>query len=164
MRALQAIIAFLGRACISIIFISSAFHKIIDWQATQRGLVGLLCDWQGYVSYSIELQRFFGALLSWVPTILGVVTAIELIGGFMVLLGLKPRLGAFLLLIFFIPTTILFHQFWFLEGIRREMQITIFLKNIAIMGALFLIVAFKGKVEKKRSMPSIPLESPNLDE
>jgi len=164
MRSLQAIIGFLGRACISVIFISSAFHKIIDWQATQRGLVALLCDWQGYISYSIELQRFFGSILNWVPTILGVITALELIGGFMVLLGLKPRIGAFLLLLFFIPTTILFHQFWFLEGIRREMQITIFLKNIAIMGALLLIIGFKGKAEKKKPMPSIPLESPNIDE
>jgi len=164
MRTLQALIGFLGRTCVSIIFISSAFHKILDWQATERGLFSLLCDWQIYVSYSLELQRFFGSLLQWVPSILVVVTAIELIGGFMVLLGLKPRLGAFFLLIFFVPITILFHQFWFLEGIRREMQITIFLKNIAIMGALLIIIAFNGKTEKKKLMPNISLESPNIDE
>lgn len=150
MRVIQSIVIILGRICLSGLFIISAIYKVIDWQATERGLVSLICDWHAYVSFSASLQKFFSALLPWVPVVLVIITVLELIGGLLVLFGIKPRLGAFFLILFFIPATILVHQFWFLEGIKREMQMILFTKNIAILGGLLYILGFGGSIEKKR--------------
>ena len=163
MKGLQTVGAFLGRLFMSLIFIMSAVNKIIDWQNTERGFVSLLCDWHSYVSFSMPLQKFFAVLLPWVPFILIIATVIELIGGILLLLGYKVRLGVFLLLIFFIPTTILFHQFWFLEGLRRDMQFVIFFKNIAIMGGLLYVLAFGAKKSNSSEFPSnTSIDNPHL--
>ena len=148
MRTLKIIVLFLGRLFISSFFILSAINKIIDWQNTERGFVSLLCDWHGYLSHSPFLQSLFSTIMSFVPFILVLVTAIELVGGVLILIGVKPRLGAFLLIIFLIPITILFHQFWFVEGHVREMAHVMFLKNLSILGGLFFILVFGGKIEK----------------
>jgi len=152
MRVVQAILIWIGRIFISALFILSAINKVIDWQATERGLVSLLCDWHVYVSHFPTWQSFFGMVLPWVPALLVIATVIELLGGLLVLLGIKPRLGAFLLIIFFIPSTILLHQFWFLDGIKKDMQMVMFVKNIAILGGLLFVLAFGGKLPHKETM------------
>jgi putative oxidoreductase len=146
MRVVQLIIMIMGRICISALFLLSAINKVIDWQATERGLVSLLCDWHAYVSNYGAIQKFFAAILPWVPAILVVATVLELLGGLLILFGIKPRIGAFLLVIFFVPATILLHQFWFLEGIKRELQMVMFVKNIAILGGLLYILALGTKL------------------
>ena len=51
------------------------------------------------------------------------------------------RVGALGLLVFLIPTTVIFHDFWNLAGPERAMQMVNFLKNLAIMGGLTLLIA-----------------------
>jgi putative oxidoreductase len=67
----------------------------------------------------------------------------ELAGTFSVVLGYKPRIGATLLLIFLILATYFFHDFWHHKPDSREFeqQMTHFLKNVAIGGAMLLIIA-----------------------
>ena len=60
----------------------------------------------------------------------------EVGGGLSVLLGYYPRLGALALLLFLIPTTLVFHRDFAAAG-----QSTQFMKNLAIMGGLFAILA-----------------------
>ena len=151
MRILKLIVTFFGRLFLSVIFILSAINKIIDWQNTERGLVALFCDWHSYVTTPIW-QKFFSLLLPWCPFILVVVTVLELIGGVLVLIGYRARLGAILLLLFFIPITIFFHQFWFLEGIKRELQMIMFTKNIAILGGLLYVAIFGGSLNCKKDL------------
>ena len=70
----------------------------------------------------------------------------ELIGGVLVFLGIWVRLGAVLLIIFLIPTTFLFHNFWDLPDPDRQMQLTNFMKNVSICGGLLYVLAMgKGK-------------------
>lgn len=76
------------------------------------------------------------------PAVLGVAAAAELAGGLSLLLGLWSRLGALGLFIFLIPTTLMFHHFWSITGPEQQDQMAHFLKNIAIMGGLLMIVAF----------------------
>jgi putative oxidoreductase len=63
----------------------------------------------------------------------------EIGGGLSVLLGYYPRLGALVLLLFLIPTTIVFHR-----DFANPAQIIQFSKNMAIMGGLFAILAAGG--------------------
>ena len=83
---------------------------------------------------------FFTVLSHSVPLLLIASTLLELIGGLLILLAVKEKLGAFLLLVVLFFTTIVFHPFWFLEGDLREMQIAMFLKNLAIAGGLLLVL------------------------
>ncbi len=56
------------------------------------------------------------------------------------LLGFKARVGAVLLIIFLIPATLIFHNFWAFEGMERQMQMIMFMKNLAILGGLLLVL------------------------
>ena len=63
-----------------------------------------------------------------------------LLGGISVLLGLWVKVGAWLLIIFLIPTAFIMHNFWTVEDPmdRRNDQIH-FMKDLAMAGAAFLI-------------------------
>jgi putative oxidoreductase len=141
MNALQSLIGFLGRALLSIIFISSAVFKIFDWQSTEQYLIQALTD---CLSLSIGFDML-QHLLEWGLTnsflLLVTAVAFELVGGLMVFLGLWTRLGALLLFLFMIPATLIFHHFWELEGPDRMVQMTMFMKNISICGGLLILMA-----------------------
>ncbi|MCS7271144.1 MAG: DoxX family protein, partial [Gemmataceae bacterium] len=47
-----------------------------------------------------------------------------------------------LLIVFLIPATVIFHNFWAFEGQEQQMQMIMFLKNLAILGGLLLVVGF----------------------
>jgi len=110
----------LGRILLALIFLISGLGKIFDWQGTA-----------GYMaSKGMPLIPFF---------LLGAIV-LELAGGLAVLLGFKARIGALLLIVFLIPATLIFHNFWTLTGMERQIQMIMFLKNLAIMGGLLLVV------------------------
>ncbi len=62
------------------------------------------------------------------------VAAIELICGLMVLIGLKARWGALVLIVFTAATIILVHHFWDMSGEAFNSNLTDALKNLSIMG------------------------------
>ena len=141
MRMMQIFLSSVGRIFLSLIFILSAVHKILDWQGSQQKLTNSLCDWMCYSYNSVNAQNFLQFLLPWAPVLLALGFAFELVGGLLVLLGIKVRLGAFLLILFLIPTSFLFHHFWFLKGTDAQLHMVMFLKNLSILGALFIFLA-----------------------
>ena len=68
----------------------------------------------------------------------------ELCGGLSILLGWWTRVGATLLIVFLIPTTLIFHDFWTYEGAQQQMQMIHFMKNLAILGGLFVLLSVGG--------------------
>jgi putative oxidoreductase len=64
-----------------------------------------------------------------------------LVGGVMVLLGYRSTLGAVLLLMYWVPTTLILHDFW---NSRTDVELrnesVLFMKNIAIIGGLLMLV------------------------
>ncbi|MEI6243314.1 MAG: DoxX family protein [Chlamydiota bacterium] len=148
MQTSQVILSFLARFFVGIVFIFFAVNKIFDWQDTERIFTTAICDWHTYVSYWVTLQDFCSSALSYTPTIAMVCTGLELIGGLMLVFGWQIRLGAFLLVLVFLPTIILFHPFWFLDGTTREISFNLFMRELAILGGLFAFLAYvtqKGK-------------------
>lgn len=116
---------FAGRVLLSLIFILSGLSKLFDWEGSM-----------GYMQAN-GLTEGAGFLLA-----LAVIA--EIAGGLMILTGTITRLGALLLFLYLIPTTLIFHDFWTFEGIERQAQLTNFLKNLAIMGGLLALVACGG--------------------
>jgi putative oxidoreductase len=68
---------------------------------------------------------------------------VALAGGLSVLVGYKARWGAWLLVLFLVPVTIMMHAFWAApSGQEAQAQMTHFLKNVAMIGAAILIAHF----------------------
>ncbi|WP_425146197.1 DoxX family protein [Deinococcus sp.] len=61
--------------------------------------------------------------------------------GVLMALGLAPRSMALALLGSLVPTTVVGHAFWNAQGAERQNQLVHFTKNLAMMGALLLVVA-----------------------
>lgn len=73
---------------------------------------------------------------------LGVAMIIELVGGLAILVGLYTRFTAWIVFLYLIPTTFLFHNFWAMQGADRLNNMLHFEKNLAIMGGLLFLAAF----------------------
>ncbi len=68
---------------------------------------------------------------------------IALLGGLSILLGYKARLGAWLLIVFLLPATLLLHQFWNVADPKAAMiEHIMFMKNLALLGSALLIAHF----------------------
>lgn len=60
------------------------------------------------------------------------------LGGASILLGYQARWGAGMLIIFLIPVTIMMHNFWTVsDPFGHEIQVTMFLKNLSMLGGAF---------------------------
>jgi putative oxidoreductase len=106
-----------GRVALGTIFVVSALGK--------------LAAWRGVVAYAGSKG---------VPQILlPIATALELFGGVSVVLGFRARWGALALLIFLVPVTLVFHNFWAVGAEQQQMEMTNFLKNLAIGGGLLIV-------------------------
>jgi putative oxidoreductase len=67
---------------------------------------------------------------------------IELGAGLLLVVGWKARWAAFLLFLFVIPVSLVYHNFWTMEGAQAAMNKIQFLKNVSIMGGMLLVTAF----------------------
>lgn len=66
--------------------------------------------------------------------------AMAVIGGVMVALGFRTRIGALLLILFLIPVTLMMHNFWAVSDPgMAQMQKVHFLKNLAMLGGAFFM-------------------------
>jgi len=68
------------------------------------------------------------------PVLLAAAVALMAVGSVLVISGYRARLGAILLLLFLVPTTLLFHN----DVADPQERIALF-KNLSIMGGLLLV-------------------------
>lgn len=63
-----------------------------------------------------------------------------LLGGTSIILGLWVNIGAWLIIIFLIPTAFIMHNFWSVDDqMTRQNEMIHFMKDLALAGAAFLI-------------------------
>ena len=68
---------------------------------------------------------------------------IALAGALSILLGYKAKIGAWLLVIFLVPVTVMMHRFWGISDPQiAQMQMIMFMKNISMLGGALLITQF----------------------
>jgi putative oxidoreductase len=68
---------------------------------------------------------------------------LELAGGLSILLGYRARLGAWLVVLFLVPVTLMMHKFWTIgDPTMAQMQQIMFLKNVSMLGGALLISQF----------------------
>lgn len=68
------------------------------------------------------------------PVLLAAAVALMVVGSVLVISGIRARLGAILLLLFLVPTTLLFHN-----DVADPQERIALLKNLSIMGGLLLV-------------------------
>ena len=107
-----------GRILLSVIFIMAGLSKFGSIEGTA-----------GYIS-SVGLPA--GVALAWLAAIF------ETLAGVAILIGFQTRITAWLLAAFCVFTAVVFHY-----APADQMQMTMFMKNIAIAGA-FLILSVAG--------------------
>lgn len=67
---------------------------------------------------------------------------LQLIGGLTILTGYQPLIGVIALVIFFVPVTVMMHNFWAVEDQQTKMmEMTQFMKNMALMGSTLMFLA-----------------------
>ena len=68
---------------------------------------------------------------------------IALVGGLSVLFGYRTRFGAWLLVIFLVPVTLMMHNFWAVsEPVTSQIERAMFMKNVTMLGGALLITYF----------------------
>ena len=112
-------LSLLARIGLSAIFIWSGSNKIINPAATMENMS----------AHGMPLTSFF---------LVGAI-ALEILGGLSVLLGIKTRWGAGMLIIFLIPATLIFHH-----DLSTELEQAMFLKNMAMLGGLLMLIQYGG--------------------
>src|SRR5262245_27732130 len=64
-------------------------------------------------------------------------------GGLSILLGYRAKIGAWLIALFLVPVTLMMHKFWTVtDPMMAQMQMIMFMKNVAMFGAALLISQF----------------------
>jgi len=95
------------------------------------------------IFYQLNLDKMTTYGLSWNTDVFLVgATFFLVLSGIMLLIGYRVGLAGLILLCYWLPLTILVHDWWNLEpGEGRRIQSALFVKNLAIMGGLLLLMA-----------------------
>ena len=111
----------LPRILLSLLFVIGGFNFLANFAQTQTMVAMGLTPWGlggiALVATAIAIILKFG-------------------GGLMLLFNFKTSYAAWMLIIFTVLATIMFHTNW--SGADAQMQMTSFLKNLAIIGGLLL--------------------------
>jgi uncharacterized membrane protein YphA (DoxX/SURF4 family) len=112
----KAFAILIGRILLALIFLKSGIGKIGNFAGTAQYMA----------SQGMPFATFF---------LVGAI-CFELVGSITIILGYFTRLGAILLLIFLVPTTLIFHNIW----VDPKMMIH-FMKNVSMFGGLLILLS-----------------------
>ena len=111
----------LGRILLAAIFVSSGVAKLVGWPAVVGSIGGKGVPF---------------------PEIAGVaVIVLELCGALALVTGWGARWAAVALAVFTAAASVLYHPFWAVEAAQYMNQFNHFMKNVAIIGGLFIVAA-----------------------
>jgi putative oxidoreductase len=118
----SSVVPLFARLMISAIFVFSGLNKLMTFSMM--------------TGFAASKGMPFPALM------IGGAAAVEILGGLAVLTGFQGKIAGWILFLFLIPTTIVFHNFWALQGTERVDNMAHFMKNLAIMGGLLFLATF----------------------
>ncbi|MCI5052139.1 MAG: DoxX family membrane protein [Simkaniaceae bacterium] len=130
------IIAGIGRILISLFFIVAGLTKIFDWQGSEAAMIRTLDE----LAEMTGEGGFFSILLGSVPITLGVSIGIELLCGVLLFSGAFLRTAALILALYLAIDLIAFHHFWLFEGLKRDRELLVFAKNLALIGSMLVLM------------------------
>ena len=78
----------------------------------------------------------------WPHVLVPLAGVMALAGGLSVLLGFHTRTGAWLLVSFLLPVTVMMHNFWAVSDAASQIERAMFMRNITMLGGALLISYF----------------------
>jgi uncharacterized membrane protein YphA (DoxX/SURF4 family) len=132
------IIFVIGRVLLVLIFIISGATKLLDISGTAAMIAPVVTVPDALASFATQLKDMTGMT---VPQLLAILSGVvELVGGLLIAFNIGTRGAAFVLVLFTIAATCLFHDFWNMTGAARDNNMIHFLKNITAIGGLLVFV------------------------
>lgn len=122
----------IGRLLIAFFFFVQGIEYLIHFKGMKIEMTGYHITWQQNL---------------WLSGAIFLLIAGSLLVGF----GYRIRFGAILLLLFWIPMTLIIHPFWRFDGTEYHSELQTFMANLAIAGGLFIVAVHKsGKYAVKK--------------
>jgi putative oxidoreductase len=129
-----------GRVLFAVLFIYSGATKLFGIQATADFIAAKVAVPTLLAPYTAQLETLTGMST---PQMLAIaVGAFEIISGLMIALNFGARFFAILLIFFVAAATFYFHDFWNQPSPENARTLVDALKNLSIIGALFIIAGY----------------------
>ena len=129
-----------GRILFAVLFIYSGATKLFGIAATADFIAAKVAIPALLVPYTTQLEGMTGMPT---PQLLAIaVGAFEIISGLMIALNFGARFFAILLIFFVAAATFYFHDFWNQAPPDNAKALMDALKNLSIIGALFMIAGY----------------------
>lgn len=129
-----------GRVLFAVLFIYSGATKLVGIQATTDFIAAKIMIPALFTPYTSQLETMTGMTM---PQMLAIAAgAFEVIAGLMIALNFGARFFAILLIFFVGAATFYFHDFWNQSAPENAKTLIDALKNLSIIGALFIIAGY----------------------
>jgi putative oxidoreductase len=129
-----------GRILFAVLFIYSGATKLFGIAATSDFIAAKVVVPALIVPYTTQLETMTGMST---PQMLAIAIGVfEIIAGLMIALNFGARFFAILLIFFVIAATYYFHDFWNQSPPENAKSLVDALKNLSIIGALFMIAGY----------------------
>jgi len=129
-----------GRVLFAVLFIYSGATKLFGIQATADFIAAKVAIPALFVPYTSQLESMTGMST---PQMLAIAIGVfEIISGLMIALNFGARFFAILLIFYVAAATFYFHDFWNQSPPENARSLMDALKNLSIIGALFMIAGY----------------------
>jgi putative oxidoreductase len=129
-----------GRILFAVLFIYSGATKLFAIQATADSIAAKIVIPALVTPYTSQLETMTGMSS---PHLLAIAFGVfEIISGLMIALNFGARFFAILLIFFVAAATFYFHDFWNQSPPENAKALMDALKNLSIIGALFMIAGY----------------------
>jgi putative oxidoreductase len=129
-----------GRILFAVLFLYSGVAKLLDIPSTTASITAKVTIPALVVPYTTQVEGITGMPT---PQMLAIaVGAFEVIAGLMIAFNLAARFFAILLILYVVAVTFYFHDFWNQPSPENGKTLIDALKNLSIIGALFIIAGY----------------------
>jgi putative oxidoreductase len=129
-----------GRILFAVLFIYSGASKLFDIKLTTDFITAKVTIPDIITPYTQQLETLAG--MPFMQLLAICVGAFEIIAGLMIALNFLTRFFAILLIFFVLAATFYFHDFWNQPAPDNARTLIDALKNLSIVGALFIIAGY----------------------
>jgi len=134
-----------GRILFAVLFIYTGATKFFPLQATADLIAGKIVMPDAIAPYAKQVET---ATAMTTPQLLAIALGgLEILAGLMIALNFGPRFFAMLMIITVAVSTVLFSDFWNQTAPENAAVVIDALKNLSIIGALFMIMGY-GRVTR----------------
>ena len=111
----------MGRICLGVLFLWASMAKLMELNGTMDYMA----------------SKHMPGIIFFLPAAI----IMQIFGALSLILGYKAQWGAWILIIFIIPASLIFHDFWNLVGTERLTEKIMFMKDVGVLGGLLFIAA-----------------------